>query len=75
MPKGFFDFEEPKVEFHPPLLDLTFLEPGGLLCGSGLGRWDLQRAQAVLHECWHPAPHVCFICDVLGLHPPPWQKV
>lgn len=35
---GFFDFEEPKVQFPSPCpRDLTFLETGGLLCRSGWG--------------------------------------
>lgn len=35
----------------------------------------MRGAQAVLQECWHLVAHVWFLCDVLGLHPPPWQKM
>lgn len=78
LPKGFFDFEAPKVESHrpPPLPHIwPFSEPGGCGAGGDGEGGDLEGAQAVLQECWHLIAHVWFLCDVLGLHPPPWQKM
>lgn len=75
LPKGFFLTLKHQRSNSPPLHILPqirpFSEPGG--CGERGG--TLRGAQAVLQECWHLVAHVWFLCDVLGLHPPPWQKM